>query len=70
MFPYYPHGGPVAATPVPPTQPQFKIHFVSGGKTLCGVPSYQLKRNERWVEVRGDDAHLVNCDVCKTKRRP
>jgi len=54
----------------PKTEPRFRIHLVSGGKTLCGIPTPDLKRNERWVEPRAPDAGLVNCDACKAKRRP
>lgn len=61
------YGGPVG---MPATEPQYVIHFVSGGKTLCGVPSPDLKKNERWVEPRAPDAHLANCDACKKRRRP
>jgi hypothetical protein len=56
--------------PPPKTEPRYLIHYVSGGKTLCGIPTPDLKRNERWVEPRGWDAHLANCDKCKARKKP
>jgi hypothetical protein len=55
-------GGP----PAPPA-PQYLIHIINGGKTMCGIPSPDLKKNERWVEVRAWDSHLANCDKCTAK---
>lgn len=54
----------------PKTEPQLLIHIVTNGKTLCGTPSYMLKKNERWVEPRAWDVDAANCDECKARRKP
>ena len=53
-----------------PTAPRYRIHLVSGGRTLCGIETPDLKRDERWVEPRQDDADDCNCDACVNEWRP
>lgn len=40
------------------------IHLVKNGRTLCGIETCELKKNERWVERDGLETGLCSCDAC------
>ncbi len=43
---------------------EYLIHLVKNGKTLCGVPTRELKAVERWVERDGFETGACSCDAC------
>lgn len=44
------------------------IHLVRGGRTLCGILTSEMSSKQRWVELKGFDAHAANCKGCHAEK--